>query len=187
MKARSWLAAAALVAWVAQAPATHPAQERKPMTSLSGKTIRWTFVDGPTAGTTFEHTLDPDGSITWRAIDGAYKGASRREKAYGAAKIGDEVWVVSYLAESGHTLTVVLNFANRRATAFASDDKTWDQLSGTFELLDWPGVTSPRRRARGSGCAARCPDASDPASAWRPRPPRERAAGRDRSAAGPGR
>jgi hypothetical protein len=46
------------------------------------------------------------------------------------------VWVVSYLAESGHTLTVVLNFANRRATAFASDDKTWHQLSGTFELLN---------------------------------------------------
>ena len=138
MNARTWLAAA-IMAGVpsAPAPATQQVQERQHMTtSLAGKTIRWKFVDGPTAGTTFEHTLDPDGSITWRAIDGAYKGASRREKAYGAAKIGDEVWVVSYLAESGHTLTVVLNFANRRATAFASDDKTWHQLSGTFELLN---------------------------------------------------
>ena len=106
------------------------------MTSLSGKTIRWKFVDGPTAGTTFEHTLDPDGSIVWRALDGAYKGASRREKAYGAVRVNDQTWAVSYLAESGHTLTVVLNFANHQATGFASNDKTWHQLSGTFEVMN---------------------------------------------------
>ena len=106
------------------------------MTSLSGKSIRWKFVDGPTAGTTFEHTLDPDGSIVWRALDGAFKGATRREKAYAAVRVADGTWVVSYLAESGHTLTVVLNLANHRATGFASNDKTWQQLTGTFELVD---------------------------------------------------
>ena len=103
------------------------------MTSLSGKTLRWTFVDGPTAGTTFEHTLNPDGTIVWRAVDGPYKGASRQEKHYGAVRIDNQTWAVSYLAESGHTLTVVLDFADHRATGFASDDKTWHQLSGTFE------------------------------------------------------
>ena len=106
------------------------------MTTLSGKTIRWKFVDGPTAGMTFEHTFDPDGSITWRALDGAYKGASRREKAYGAVRVNDQTWVVSYLAESGHTLTVVLDLANHQAIGFASSDKTWEQLSGTFEVMD---------------------------------------------------
>jgi molybdenum cofactor biosynthesis protein MoaF len=137
MSARAWLAAA-LTAGVAsaQSPPTQHWQESKQMTSLSGRTIRWTFVDGPTAGTTFEHTLDPDGSIVWRAVDGAYQGASRREKAYGAVRISDETWVVSYLAESGHTLTVVLNFADHRATGFASNDKTWHQLSGRFEVVN---------------------------------------------------
>jgi len=106
------------------------------MTSLSGKTIRWTFVDGPTAGATFEHTLNEDGSIVWRALDGAFKGASRREKAYGAARVGDDTWAVSYLAESGHTLTVVLNFSNHQAVGFASNDETWHQLSGTFEVVN---------------------------------------------------
>lgn len=106
------------------------------MTFLSGKTIRWKFVDGPTAGVTFEHTLNPDGSITWRALDGEYKGASRREKAYGAVRVNDQTWAVSYLAESGHTLTVVLNLANHQATGFASNDKTWQQVSGTFEVMN---------------------------------------------------
>jgi hypothetical protein len=120
---------------IAQAPGAE-VRERGEMTSLSGRTIRWTFVDGPTAGTTFEHTLNPDGSIVWRAVDGAYKGTSRREKLYGAVRINDQTWAVSYLGESGHTLTVVLNLANHQATGFASDDKTWHQLSGTFEMMD---------------------------------------------------
>jgi hypothetical protein len=111
MTARTWLVATLMAGVVlAQAPGAH-VQERQGMTSLSGKTIRWMFVDGPTAGITFEHTLNPDGSIVWRAVDGAFKGASRREKLYGPARINDQTWTVSYLAESGHTLTVVLNFA----------------------------------------------------------------------------
>ena len=106
------------------------------MTSLSGKTIRWTFVDGPTAGTTFEHTLDPDGTILWRALDGPYKGASQREKRYGAVKINEQTWAVSYLAGSGHTLTVVLDFAHHTATGFASNEKSWEQINGTFEVVN---------------------------------------------------
>ena len=106
------------------------------MESLTGRTLRWKFVDGPTAGVTFEHTFDPDGSVVWRALDGAFAGASRREKPYGAARIDDRTWVVSYRAESGHTLTVALNFANHQATGFASNDQTWHQLNGTFEVLN---------------------------------------------------
>ena len=76
------------------------------LTSLSGKTIRWTLTEGTTAGITFEHDFHADGSVEWRALNGAYKGAHRKEKHYGAVKIDANIWVVSYLAESGHTLTV---------------------------------------------------------------------------------
>ena len=79
------------------------------MTWLTGKTIRWTFVDGPTAGATFEHSFNDDGSVTWRALDGQWKGATAREKSYVAVKVNEKTWVISYLAASGHTLTVVLN------------------------------------------------------------------------------
>jgi hypothetical protein len=51
-------------------------------------------------------------------------------------RINDQTWAVSYLAESGHTLTVVLNFANHQATGFASNDKTWHQLGGTFDVVN---------------------------------------------------
>src|SRR5262245_29844904 len=84
-------------------------QGGRTMDSLRGKTVRWTFTDGPTAGIAFEHTLHDDGSITWRALDGPWKGASRREKECAAVQVAEHVHAVSYLAASGHTLTVVLN------------------------------------------------------------------------------
>ena len=31
--------------------------------SLIGKTVRWTFADGPVAGKTYEHTFNADGSV----------------------------------------------------------------------------------------------------------------------------
>src|SRR5215510_3360084 len=71
-----------------------------PMNTLTGKTIRWTFADGPVAGVTFEHVLHEDGSVTWRYVGGEHKGATAREKSYAAVKVNDKTWVISYLAAS---------------------------------------------------------------------------------------
>ncbi|HEY1912849.1 MAG TPA: MoaF N-terminal domain-containing protein [Vicinamibacterales bacterium] len=106
------------------------------MTSLAGRTIRWTFVDGPVAGITFEHRFGEDGAVTWRYVTGTDKGASNREKSYAAVRINDKTWAVSYLAASGHTLTVVLNLEDHRAIAFASDSTSWSTQNGTFEIVD---------------------------------------------------
>jgi hypothetical protein len=104
------------------------------MNALIGTSITWKFVDGPMAATTFEHSFNDDGSVTWRILDGQHKGASAREKAYGAVKVNDKTWAISYLAASGHTLTVVLSLDDGAAFAFASNEKSWDQLQGTFEM-----------------------------------------------------
>jgi hypothetical protein len=44
------------------------------------------------------------------------------------------VSVVSYLAASGFTLTVVLNFAEQSAIGFASNEKQLSEQHGTFEV-----------------------------------------------------
>jgi molybdenum cofactor biosynthesis protein MoaF len=106
------------------------------MTSLAGKTIRWRFDDGPTAGTTFEHVFHEDGSVTWRVVDGEHAGATAREESYAAVRVNETTWAMSYLSASGHTLTVVLDFHDRRAYGFASDGKASYSFSGTFELAD---------------------------------------------------
>ena len=43
---------------------------------------------------------------------------------------------VSYLAASGYTLTVVLNFTDHRMVGFASNDKEWFVQQGSFEIVD---------------------------------------------------
>jgi molybdenum cofactor biosynthesis protein MoaF len=104
------------------------------MDPLSGRTIKWVFDDGPMAGANIEHAFHADGSVTWTLLDGDYKGATAREKAYAAVKVSERVWVVSYRAASGHTLTVVLNLDDGRLYGFASSDKSWEAMRGRFEL-----------------------------------------------------
>ena len=105
------------------------------MDSLRGKTVRWTFIDGPVAGTRFEHTFHDDGSVVWRVLDGQGKGASAQEKRYATLQVAQDVHTVSYLAASGHTLTVVLNLATGRMFGFASNNTDWYPLTGTFEVV----------------------------------------------------
>jgi len=105
------------------------------MDTLSGKTIIWTFDDGPMAGVKIEHAFGTDGSVTWTIADGPHQGASVREKAYGAVKVSDGVWLVSYLSASGHTLTVALNVPDGRVFAFGSDNTSWvGPMHGRFAL-----------------------------------------------------
>jgi hypothetical protein len=105
------------------------------MDPLSGKTVQWTFEDGPVAGMRAEHTFHEDGSVTWRILVGPGTGHSKREQRYSAVQAAKDVVAVSYLGESGHTLTVVLNFSTGRMYAFASNNTDWHALTGTFEVV----------------------------------------------------
>jgi hypothetical protein len=51
-------------------------------------------------------------------------------------KVADQIYAVSYLAPSGFTLTVVLNFRDQSMVGFASGAKDWFPLRGTFEVRD---------------------------------------------------
>lgn len=99
---------------------------------LPGKTIRWTFTDGPMPAA-FEHTFRDDGTLTWRILDGPMQGGSGDEKQYAAVRVSDDVYAVSYLAASGHTLTVVMNLTTKQVDGFASGDKQWFALHGTLD------------------------------------------------------
>src|SRR5688572_12441681 len=99
--------------------------------AVRGRTIRWTFADGPTAGTTFEHEFRHDGTVVFRTVDrlaDRRKGAGAKEDdpagiPYRSARVSDDVHAVSYKAPGGYTLTVVLNFAEGTAVGFASNEK----------------------------------------------------------------
>jgi hypothetical protein len=104
--------------------------------AIRGKTVRLTWTEGPTRGATHEHVFHQDGTVEWRDAGGAGQGAAAKERpAYAAMEAADGVYVVSYLAASGYTLTVVLNFRDLRVVGFASSAKDWHPVRGRFEVV----------------------------------------------------
>ena len=116
---------------------------------VRGKTQRWTFTAGPTAGKTYEHTFNKNGTVAFKEVGAAAEGERASKKPakkaakpkkpdrprYAAVRAADDVYAVSYLGGSGYTLTVVLNFKDHRLVGFASNDKEWYPLKGTFERV----------------------------------------------------
>jgi hypothetical protein len=93
---------------------------------VRGTTVRWSYEDGPVAGKTFEHTFGTDGMVVWRQADagpGAPAVSAEASVKYEAARISEDVYVVSYLATSGWALTTVVDAKARRVISFASNEK----------------------------------------------------------------
>jgi hypothetical protein len=117
---------------------------------VRGKTIRWTYDDGPMAGKTFEHVFGNDGTVSWRETGGgdkstkppangkqkAEKSATKAQAKYEVAGVNDDVCAVSYLSESGFTLTSVLDFSSGAVVSFASNEKELVPQRGMFEVAE---------------------------------------------------
>ena len=54
---------------------------------------------------------------------------------YGERRIADRIHVASYRSSSGFTLTVVLSFTDQTVVGFASNETSWFQQTGTFEVV----------------------------------------------------
>jgi hypothetical protein len=100
---------------------------------IRGKKIVFTFKDGPMAGKSVEHAFHEDGSLDF-AIAGGDADKKTHVKKYEAAKTGENVYAVSYLGDSGYTLTTVLDFATNELIAFSSNEKMLLLQHGSFEL-----------------------------------------------------
>jgi hypothetical protein len=113
---------------------------------VRGKTIRLSWTDGPTKGTTQEHIFHSDGTVEWHSVGGGGAGKADDKSAkkpsgspekpkYASEKLSDEVSLVSYLSHSGYTLTVALNFDTGKTVGVASNDKNWMPVHGRFEVV----------------------------------------------------
>ena len=104
--------------------------------AIRGKTVRLTWTDGPTRGMTHEHVFHQDGTVEWHDAGSAGKGGAAKERPpYAAVQVADGVYVVSDLAASGYTLTVVLNLRDKKVVGFASSSKDWHPIRGKLEVV----------------------------------------------------
>ncbi len=96
---------------------------------IRGKTLTFTFEDGPMAGKIFEHSFAPDGNVSWRCTNGTEHGVDH----YEVARVNDDVYAVAYLGSAGVTLTTVLDLERNSLVSFASSEKQLIVQHGTFQ------------------------------------------------------
>ena len=102
---------------------------------VTGRSLRFTFADGPMAGKSFDHTFSRNGNVTFREVDSDPNAKAGSADQYQVASLGQDVYAVSYLTSNGNTLTVVLDYKTLKLVAFASNDKSLVMQHGSFELL----------------------------------------------------
>ena len=103
---------------------------------VRGRTLRFTWTEGPTAGRTHEHQFHADGTVEWCSVEAtaAKADASRKERPeYFAVDVGAASFV-SYLSSSGYTLSVVLDFDTRTIVGVASNERRWVPVRGRLEM-----------------------------------------------------
>lgn len=107
---------------------------------ITGKTIRWSYEDGPTKGSSFEHTFGRDGTVTYRMLEGKAGSGdaapSSERCAYQVAPVRANMYVVTYLAPSGWTLTTVLDLDAGTMVSVASNEKQVFVQRGTFAVIE---------------------------------------------------
>ena len=116
---------------------------RKSSTDVRGKTVRLKWTEGPTKGKIHEHVFHDDGTVEWHAVENGGKNAEGKTASaqserpqYQAYSLDKQNTLVSYLSQSGFTLTFDLRFSDDAVMGFASNDKTWVPVRGTFEVVD---------------------------------------------------
>jgi hypothetical protein len=105
---------------------------------ITGNTIQWTFTDGPMAHKSFEHSFHDDGTLEFRMLGDKDDAKATTVNKYEVATVGAGVHAVSYLGPSGYTLTVVMDFHNRRMVAVGSNEKSVTMQRGTFKEMHAP-------------------------------------------------
>lgn len=111
------------------------AEQKSP---LAGRIFRWTFAGGPTAGKTYEHMFNTDGTVTFKEVGGGAApsgGGAMPGAKYAAFEIAPNIQLVSYLSSHGYTLTVAMDLNSKKLHGFASNDKEWYPAEGTVEVV----------------------------------------------------
>ena len=103
-----------------------------PPLSLAGKTLQWKFTDGPTANTTYEHVFNRDGTVAFRDVKSPPKPNAKSTTRYASYEVAPGMHFVSYLSESGYTLTVLVDMNGNKVYSIASSAKKWFPGAGVL-------------------------------------------------------
>lgn len=99
---------------------------------VRGRSLSFVWTDGPAKDSTHIHVFHDDGTVQWHSVE---SNETSERPAYMAVRMDEDLCLVSYLSQSGYTLTVVLDFIEESLTGVASNDKRWYPVRGHFQVL----------------------------------------------------
>lgn len=103
---------------------------------LAGRKFRLTWTAGPTVSVTHEHVFHTDGTVSYAQVEHDKAPAHyTTAKQYGAFELAEDIFLVSYLGTTGYSLSVAMNFKDKRLHGFAADATRWYPVQGRFEEL----------------------------------------------------
>jgi phenolic acid decarboxylase len=101
-----------------------------------GKTIVHTWTKGAFAGGTYQNSYRSDSTATLRGIAGAEKGMIMEQKNIAYNSLGNGLWLVSFLEETGYTVCFVFDFPNKKIIgSVGKPDNEFYNLIGTIESV----------------------------------------------------
>jgi len=102
-----------------------------------GKTIQHTWTEGAFAGGSFKNQYRSDNSASLECVAGGYKGTKAELKNYSAKNIGNNLWLMSWLEESGYSVSIVFDFATNKVTGTISKPNAeFYPVSGTIDSVE---------------------------------------------------
>ena len=80
---------------------------------LIGKTIRWTWLEGRFANSTYDNRVNADGSVWWKGLTGEEAGKEITTPAAQSTirQVAVDIFYFSWLQDNGSTVSVAVNFA----------------------------------------------------------------------------
>ena len=102
-----------------------------------GKTIQHTWTEGAFAGGSFKNQYRSDNSALLECVAGGFKGTKAELKTYSARNIGTNLWLMSWLEESGYSVSIVFDFNSKKVTGTISKPNAeFYPVSGTIDSLE---------------------------------------------------
>ena len=103
--------------------------------SVRGHKFLFHWDEGSTHGVVHEHHFHENGTVEWRDVAHAESGMAEERPPFAVLEVDPNVCLVSYQSKGGFTLTVALNFVNRRVVGVTSSAEKWEPVAGHFEVV----------------------------------------------------
>ncbi len=102
-----------------------------------GKTIQHSWTEGAFKGSSFKNSYQSDNSARLECVAGAMIGVKAEQKNLSIRAIGKKLWLVSWLEESGYSVSIVFDFANKKVTGTISKPAgEFYPVSGTIDSVN---------------------------------------------------